>query len=185
MTVPPHEGECRPYRPKGNFVGTLPGPPLRFSPGFHIAGFQPCAAQISAGKQFDREKIFRAHARFVDTFGGSYITAEDGGTNPHDMAIVREETKHVAGLYGLSGDPSPFTARGVFRAILGGRESRFDVPDEVLRAVAAALQHTTGCGAFAWITEDQAVDTLWGRQAAQEGGQQKNVFKKRNGDNLE
>ena|SRR2546421_8204003 len=75
--------------------------------------------------------------------------------------------------------------RGVFRAILGGRESRFDVPDEVLRAVAAALQHTAGCGAFAWITEDQAVDTLWGRQAAQEGGQQKNVFKKRNVDNLE
>ncbi len=67
--------------------------------------------------EFDREKIFRAHGRFVETFGGSYITAEDVGTNPDDMAVVRQETKHVAGLYGLSGDPSPFTARGVFRAM--------------------------------------------------------------------
>jgi leucine dehydrogenase len=74
---------------------------------------------------FDRQQIFRAHARFVDTFGGSYITAEDVGTNPHDMATVRQETKHVAGLYGLSGDPSPFTARGVFRAMQAAASYRW------------------------------------------------------------
>lgn len=67
--------------------------------------------------EIDREKIFRLHGRFVDTFGGAYITAEDVGTNPDDMAIVRQETKHAAGLFGMSGDPSPHTARGVFRAV--------------------------------------------------------------------
>lgn len=91
--------------------------------------------------EFDREKIFRAHARFVDTFGGSYITAEDVGTNPHDMAMVRQETKHVAGLYGLSGDPSPFTARGVFRAMQAAANRRWS--SDSLAEKRVAIQ---GCG---------------------------------------
>jgi leucine dehydrogenase len=80
---------------------------------------------LRPGGEFDREKIFRAHARFVNIFGGHYITAEDVGTNPDDMAIVRQETKHVAGLHGLSGDPSPFTARGVFRAMQAAAKYRW------------------------------------------------------------
>ena len=32
-----------------------------------------------------REEVFRAHGRFVESFGGSYITAEDVGTTPADM----------------------------------------------------------------------------------------------------
>lgn len=73
----------------------------------------------------NREEIFRAHGRFVETFGGKYITAEDVGTNPHDMAVVREETQHVAGLMGRSGDPSPFTARGVCRALAASAKHRW------------------------------------------------------------
>ena len=89
----------------------------------------------------DREKIFRAHGCFVETFGGSYITAEDVGTNPDDMAIVRRETKHVAGLYGLSGDPSPFTARGVFCAMQAAANHRWGSDELAGRTI--ALQ---GCG---------------------------------------
>ncbi len=65
----------------------------------------------------NREALFRAHGRFVESLGGRYITAEDVGSTPADMAVMRGETSHVAGLMGLSGDPSPVTARGVFRAI--------------------------------------------------------------------
>jgi len=89
----------------------------------------------------DREKIFRAHGRFVETFGGRYITAEDVGTNPDDIAIVRQETEHAAGLYGLSGDPSPFTARGVFRAMQAAATHRWGSESLVRKTV--ALQ---GCG---------------------------------------
>lgn len=89
----------------------------------------------------DREKLFRAHGRFVETFGGRYITAEDVGTNPDDMATVRQETKHAAGLYGLSGDPSPFTARGVFRATLAAAKHRWR--SESLRGKTVVMQ---GCG---------------------------------------
>src|SRR5690349_979946 len=65
----------------------------------------------------NRETLLRTHGRFVDTLQGRYITAEDVGTSPADMEIMRRETQHVAGLLGRSGDPSPVTARGVFRAI--------------------------------------------------------------------
>ena len=87
---------------------------------------------------FDRERIFRTHGRFVETFGGRYITAEDVGTNPDDLAIVRRETKYAAGLHGLSGDPSPFTARGVFRATQAAAKHRWG--SESLEGKTVALQ---------------------------------------------
>jgi leucine dehydrogenase len=89
----------------------------------------------------DREAIFRAHGRFVETFGGRYITAEDVGTSPADMEFVRRETRHVAGLLGRSGDPSPFTARGVFRAMQAAANHRWGA--DSLQGKTVALQ---GCG---------------------------------------
>jgi leucine dehydrogenase len=65
----------------------------------------------------DREMIFRAHGRAIESLNGRYITAEDVGTSPEDMEFVAMETSHVAGLVGGSGDPSPVTAYGVYRGI--------------------------------------------------------------------
>jgi len=69
---------------------------------------------IGDNKRADREALFRAHGRLIETLGGRYITAEDIGTSPADMEHVRMETSHVAGLHGRSGDPSPVTAYGVY-----------------------------------------------------------------------
>jgi leucine dehydrogenase len=65
----------------------------------------------------NREMIFRAHGRFVESLGGRYVTAEDVNTSPSDMDYVHMETGYVAGLANKSGDPSPVTAHGVFRSI--------------------------------------------------------------------
>ena len=65
----------------------------------------------------NREMLFRAHGRFVDSLGGRYVTAEDVGTTVEDMDFVHMETKHVTGLGSKSGDPSSVTAHGVFRAM--------------------------------------------------------------------
>lgn len=89
----------------------------------------------------NREAVLHAHGRFVDTLKGSYITAEDVGTSPEDMEIVLQETPYVAGLLGRSGDPSPFTARGVFRAIQASTKFLWNSDD--LSGVTVALQ---GCG---------------------------------------
>jgi leucine dehydrogenase len=96
---------------------------------------------IGDNKAANREALLHAHGRFVDTLQGRYITAEDVGTSPADMEIVRRETRYVAGLLGGSGDPSPFTARGVFRAIQASAKFRWN--SDELSGVTVALQ---GCG---------------------------------------
>lgn len=57
----------------------------------------------------------RAMGRFVDTFSGAYIAAEDVGVNPQFCDWMAMETRHVMGGETVStgGDPSPFTALGV------------------------------------------------------------------------
>ncbi len=80
---------------------------------------------IGDNKRADREALFRAHGRFVETLNGRYITAEDIGTSPADMEHIKLETDHVAGLLGLSGDPSPVTAYGVYVGIKAAAKDRW------------------------------------------------------------
>jgi leucine dehydrogenase len=93
------------------------------------------------GDATDREKLFRAHGRMVDSLGGKYITAEDVGTSPADMEYVLKETTYVGGLQGRSGDPSPHTARGVFRAMQAAAKYKWGSDD--LAGKTVAIQ---GCG---------------------------------------
>jgi leucine dehydrogenase len=57
--------------------------------------------------------FFEALGEALERLGGRYITAEDVGTSPQDLAHVATKTSYVAGLGG-SGDPSPYTALGCF-----------------------------------------------------------------------
>ena len=61
----------------------------------------------------------RAMGRFVDTFQGVYIAAEDVGVNTQYVDWMASETKHVMGGEKVStgGDPSPHTAQGVVNAM--------------------------------------------------------------------
>ncbi len=80
---------------------------------------------IGDNRRTDRETLFRAHGRFVESLGGRYITAEDIGTSPADMEYVRGETSHVAGLQNLSGDPSPMTGYGVYMGMKAAARQRW------------------------------------------------------------
>lgn len=99
------------------------------------------AVIIGDNRTTDRERIFRAHGRFVESLGGRYITAEDVGTGTQDMDYVHLETEHVAGLKEKSGDPSPVTAHGVFRAIQASAMNRWRSDD--LSGKTVTIQ---GCG---------------------------------------
>ena len=72
---------------------------------------------IGNSKTMKSDALFRAFGRFIENLNGQYISAEDVGINPNDMAIVHKETNHVVGLEGKSGDPSPVTAYGVFKGM--------------------------------------------------------------------
>lgn len=63
------------------------------------------------------EAFWRTLGRFIQGLNGRYITAEDVGTTTDDMAYINAETNYVAGLLGRSGNPSPWTALGVYKAI--------------------------------------------------------------------
>jgi leucine dehydrogenase len=93
------------------------------------------------GKAADREQLFRAHGRMVNSLAGKYFTAEDVGTSPADMEFILKESRYVAGLQGRSGDPSPHTARGVFRAMQAAAKHKWGSDDLAGRTV--AIQ---GCG---------------------------------------
>ncbi len=72
---------------------------------------------IGNSKTMKSEALFRAFGRFIENLNGQYISAEDVGINPSDMAIMNKETQYVVGLEGKSGDPSPLTAYGVYRGM--------------------------------------------------------------------
>ena len=97
---------------------------------------------------FDRTALFRAFGRAVAALGGRYVTAEDVGTSVADMHEVASETRHVAGLAAVGaaagGDPSPWTAQGVFGAIEAG--AAFALGSD-LKGLTVAVQGTGNVGA--------------------------------------
>jgi leucine dehydrogenase len=117
------------------------------------------AVIIADPKRADRESLFRAHGRFVDSLGGRYITAEDVGTSPQDMEFVKRETKHVAGLLNLSGDPSPVTGYGVYMGMKAAAKVRWG--KDSLAGVKVAVQ---GAGKVAYYLmghlRDEGADIL-------------------------
>lgn len=97
---------------------------------------------------FDRAALFRAFGRAVAALGGRYVTAEDVGTSVADMHEVASVTRHVAGLAAVGaaagGDPSPWTAEGVFGAIEAG--AAFALGSD-LKGLTVAVQGTGNVGA--------------------------------------
>jgi leucine dehydrogenase len=91
-----------------------------------------------------RRDMLLDFADTVNALDGSYITAEDVGTSSRDMVIVARQTRHVTGLpevHGGSGDPSPFTARGVEAAMESCCAERFGS-----RELAGRTVSVVGCG---------------------------------------
>lgn len=74
---------------------------------------------IADPKLHKTEQLLQAFGSVVDTLKGDYIAAEDVGTSEADMLIIHQKTPYVAALptQKSSGDPSPYTAWGVFRGI--------------------------------------------------------------------
>lgn len=79
--------------------------------------------------------LMQAFGRAVDTLAGRYYTAEDVGISPEDMAHAASQTAYAVGLSNASGDPSPWTAEGVFRCLKIGATHVFGTDDLTDRRV--------------------------------------------------
>ncbi|WP_163337842.1 Glu/Leu/Phe/Val dehydrogenase [Desulfopila sp. IMCC35008] len=88
-------------------------------------------------EKVDRGAMFESVGQFVETLHGRYITAEDVNSTVEDMVAVKRHTKHVATV-GASGNPSPFTAYGVYCAIRACVQFKFGHDD--LKGLRIAIQ---------------------------------------------
>ena len=93
---------------------------------------------LGDAKRDKSPEMFRAFGRAINALNGSYYTAEDVGTSPADIAQAATETPYAVGLEGGqygSGDPSPFTAEGVFQCLRVGARHVFGTDDLTGRKV--------------------------------------------------
>lgn len=123
------------------------------------------AVIISNPKVKHDEAFWRRFGKFVESLNGKYITAEDVGTSTEVMRIVMQETKHVTGKpveAGGTGDPSPFTAFGVFLGLKASVKQQFGSDDLSGRKVAVQgvghvgyylVKHLTQAGAKVYVAD--------------------------------
>lgn len=96
--------------------------------GLDLGGGKSVIVSDSSIRGEAREKLFLAFGERVRSMEGSYITAEDMGTSVGDMSTILKTCDYVAGRdpkTGGGGDPSPYTALGVFGGIRACLEREF------------------------------------------------------------
>ena len=96
------------------------------------------AVIIGDPSKLKSREFFHAYGRVVHSLGGKYYTAEDVNTNTADMKYIQEATPYVTGTPAISGNPSPFTALGVYRGMLAGVKSRLGA--DSLKGLTVAIQ---------------------------------------------
>ncbi|MGB9797233.1 MAG: Glu/Leu/Phe/Val family dehydrogenase [bacterium] len=85
------------------------------------------------------EELLLSLGDFVQSLGGTYITAEDIGITSEDLAIISRRTRYVVGLpesLGGMGDCSPYTALGVFHSIKTALDFLYGSPSLEGRTIA-------------------------------------------------
>jgi leucine dehydrogenase len=115
--------------------------------GLHLGGGK--AVIIGDPAKDKSEALFRSYGRFVESLNGRYITAEDVNTSVEDMEFIARETDYVAGISevnGGSGNPSPWTALGVFRGMEASCLKVYG--DKSLKGKVVALQGAGSVGCF-------------------------------------
>lgn len=98
------------------------------------------AVIIANPKTQKTNKLLQSYGEVVNSLKGLYIAAEDVGSDAQDMEIVRQKTPFVGALptEKSSGDPSRFTAWGVFRGIKAVAKKLWG--DECLRKKVISIQ---------------------------------------------
>jgi len=113
---------------------------------------------IGDPKKLKSEKLLLAYGRFVDRLGGNFTTGEDVNISLADAEIMSRATKHIVGIGGTGrgGDPSPYTARGVFRGMQAGAKEKFGSESFKGKTVAVQGLGKVGYDVCKWLHEDGA-----------------------------
>lgn len=96
-------------------------------------------------------ELLLAMAEFINSFEGTYITAEDSGTSVADMRLIGSRTQWAAGVADdgpHGGDPSPSTAYGTFVGLQAAVTHRLGNGPEIgsLEGLRVAIQGVGNVG---------------------------------------
>jgi leucine dehydrogenase len=86
----------------------------------------------------ERRRILLRYGELAASLGGNFQTGPDMNTTIADMDVIAEKHEHVycrSVERGGSGDPGPFTARGVFHGIRASAAHAFGSPDLAGRSI--------------------------------------------------
>jgi leucine dehydrogenase len=99
--------------------------------GLDLGGGKSCIIADSSMTK-GREELFTKFGECLENLAGRYISAEDMGTNVKDVMTMKKKTSHVSGTAledGGGGEPSPWTALGVFQGMLAVCERKYGSKD--------------------------------------------------------
>lgn len=121
------------------------------------------AVIIGDPRKIKTPEMMESFGEAIESLQGRYVSAEDVGTNEHDMISINKKTRHVTGLpalsdtsEGVSGNPSPVTAYGCFYGIKACAKEKYGTSDLTGRTVAiqglgavgyALAEYLVGAGA--------------------------------------
>lgn len=106
------------------------------------------------------EAMMESFGEAIEHLQGRYVSAEDVGTNEHDMIAINRKTKHVTGLpalaageEGVSGNPSPVTAYGCFFGIKACVKEKYGSTDLTGKIVAIQGMGAVGYALAQYLVE--------------------------------
>lgn len=131
--------------------------------GLPLGGGKACVVADPSMKE-GRDALFKKFGECLNNLMGRYITAEDMGTSVADMMAIKSTSKHVVGTdpkLGGAGDPSPWTATGVFLSMQAAAERTFK-EGRALKGKRVAIQGVGHVGMYLLkhLTEAGAVVTV-------------------------
>jgi len=106
-------------------------------------------------------EMFKSFGKAIQFLGGDYYTAEDSGVSEEDLKNAQQETNFVAGIEarGIGGNPSPFTARGVWRGMQAAARHKFG--QESLKGLSVSILGIGAVGmALAELLHKEGADLI-------------------------
>lgn len=114
------------------------------------------AVIIGDPKKLKSREFFHAYGKIVNSLSGKYYTAEDVNTTTQDIAWTHEVTNYVMGTPEVSGNPSPFTARGTYKGMKAGAKAAFGADSLAGKTVAVQGLGSVGYGVAKLVHEEGA-----------------------------
>ena len=124
--------------------------------GLHAGGGK--AVIIGDPTKIKTPELLKAYGRMVNRLGGAYYTGEDMNINEQDIEDM--DTPYCVGRKEVSGNPSPFTAFGVYQGIRAAAKEIFGTDDLKGRSVNVVGIGAVGYPLLELLHKDGAILTV-------------------------